>query len=95
MALAIVTNVLYTVFLATLLSAILPCLLKSAGTVFNSTTSKSSTLVFKVFKVFGRTANLSASVFKLARSDFPDNLDLLTTVAFLNKLLLHNLINLV
>ena len=95
MALAIVTNVLYTVFLATLLSATLPCLLRSAGTVFNSTTSKSSTLVFKVFKVFGGTANLSASVFKLARSDFPDNLDLSTTVAFLNKLLLQKLINLV
>ena len=50
MALSLVINLSYTVFLATSLSTILFTLLKSVGAIFSSSISTSSTSSFKLAK---------------------------------------------
>ena len=87
--LTFVFSVLNFVLLTISLAAASLNFFKSAGTVFNLPTSKSSAFVFKLFKPVGilinlLMSNLSTSAFKAIKSFLAAKSDVSTTAAWFN-----------
>ena len=94
-ALTVLTNSPYSVFLTTSIFTTLLSLLKSTGAVSNFSISNLFTLSFKLLKLLGTffilsISNLFTSDFKLAKSGFLAKPDVSTLVTLFKSALFHN-----